>query len=252
MKAKVIAFANHKGGVGKTTSVASIGTALALRGKRVLLIDLDAQQNLSFTLTQNEDPENNVYISLVRNVELSRARVNVRENLDLIPASLELARAEIDLATKLARERILSTLLEEVVEEYDFVLIDCPPSLGIITTNALVAADALYIPLTAETLPLKGLAMLDEVVDEVQKCVNPRLKLGGVFFTRYNNRKLNKVVEDQIVRRYGDKVFSTKIRENIALAEMPATGQSIFEYNGKSNGAKDYQSLADEIIEREK
>lgn len=252
MKAKVIAFANHKGGVGKTTSVASIGTALALRGKKVLLIDLDAQQNLSFTLTQNEDPENNVYISLVRNVELSRARVNVRENLDLIPASLELARAEIDLATKLARERILSTLLEEVVEEYDFVLIDCPPSLGIITTNALVAADALYIPLTAETLPLKGLAMLDEVVDEVQKCVNPRLKLGGVFFTRYNNRKLNKVVEDQIVRRYGDKVFSTKIRENIALAEMPATGQSIFEYNGKSNGAKDYQSLADEIIEREK
>lgn len=248
MKAKVIAVANHKGGVGKTTSVATIGAALALAGRRTLLIDLDAQQNLSFTLTQNEDPELSVYDSLVRSKPLPI--VSVRENLDLVPASLELARAEIDMATRIAREGILKSLLEDVIENYDFVLIDCPPSLGVVTTNALVAADDLYIPLTAEALPLKGLTMLDEVVDEVKRRVNPNLCLGGVFFTRYNNRKLNREVESMIVGRYGNKVFNTKIRENISLAEMPLSGQSIFEYDPRSNGARDYRALADEIIAR--
>lgn len=248
MKTKVIAIANHKGGVGKTTSVASLGTALALRGKKVLLIDLDAQQNLSFTMTQVEDPDESVYEAMVKNKPLPR--VKVRENLDLVPSSLQLARAEIDLSTKIAREGILKGLLKPILDDYDFVLIDCPPSLGIVTTNALVAADDLYIPLTAEALPLKGLAMLDEVVEEVQSRVNPNLKLGGVFFTRYNNRRLNKDVVNTISERYGDCVFNTKIRENIALAEMPLTGESIFEYDPRSNGAKDYGALADEVIKR--
>lgn len=248
MKANVITIANHKGGVGKTTSVATIGVALTLLGKRVLLVDLDAQQNLSFTLTQNEDPEKSVYDALVHGDQLPI--VNVRENLDLVPASLELARAEIDLASKIARERILKNLLEDKLKEYDYILFDCPPSLGVVTTNALVASDELYIPLTAEALPLKGLAMLDEVVGEVRKLVNPNLELGGVFFTRYNNRKLNKDVVEMINQRYGEKVFKTKIRENISLAEMPLTGQSIFEYESRSNGAKDYMALAEEIIAR--
>lgn len=248
MKAKVISIANHKGGVGKTTSTASIGCGLALRGKRVLLIDLDAQQNLSFTLTQNEEPDLSVYDALVKDVALPV--VKVKDNVNLVPASLELARAEIDMATKIAREGILRSLLEEHLEKYDYVLIDCPPSLGIVTTNALVASDELYIPLTAEALPLKGLTMLDDVVSEVRKRVNPKLELGAVFFTRYNNRKLNKEVVRMIQDRYGDKVFKTKIRENIALAEMPLSGQSIFEYDVKSNGAKDYLSLVDEIIVR--
>lgn len=250
MKAKVITIANHKGGVGKTTSTASIGMALAILGKRVLLIDLDAQQNLSFTLTQNEDPETSVYDSLVNDAPLPV--VKVRDNVDLVPASLELARAEIDMATKIAREGILKSLLDEHIEKYDYVLIDCPPSLGIVTTNALVASDELYIPLTAEALPLKGLTMLDDVVREVKKRVNPKLVLGGVFFTRYNNRKLNKEVVNMIDKRYGDKVFKTKIRENISLAEMPLSGQPIFEYDPKSNGAVDYMALAEEIIERNK
>lgn len=248
MKPTIIAIANHKGGVGKTTSTATIGAALALRGKKVLLIDLDAQQNLSFTLTQNEDPEQSVYDTLVNDAPLPV--VNVKERLDLVPSSLELARAEIDMATRIARERILISALEELHQEYDYILMDCPPSLGIVTTNALVAADELYIPLTAEALPLKGLKMLDDVVHEIQKRVNPRLKLGGVFFTRFNNRKLNKEVESMIVDRYGDKVFSTKIRENISLAEMPLSGQTIFEYDARSNGAADYLGLADEIIAR--
>lgn len=248
MAATVITIANHKGGVGKTTSTASIASALALRGKRVLTIDLDAQQNLSFTLTLNEDPESSIYDALVKDAPLPIVRI--RENLDLVPASLELARAEIDLSTKIAREGLLKTLLEDHIDNYDFVIIDCPPSLGIITTNALVASSQLFIPLTAEALPLKGLTMLDDVVNEVKRRVNPNLSLGGVFFTRFNNRKLNKEVVEAINNRYGDKVFKTKIRENITLAEMPLTGQTIFEYDSRSNGAKDYAALADEIIER--
>lgn len=247
-KAKVIAVANHKGGVGKTTSVASLGDALAILGRRVLVIDLDAQQNLSFSLTQTEDPDVSVYDALVKDAELPV--VSVRDNLDLVPASLDLARAEIDMATKIAREGILRAALQPLLVKYDYVIIDCPPSLGIVTTNALVAADELFIPLTAETLPLKGLAMLDDVMSEVRRRVNPDISLGGVFLTRYNNRKLNKEVESMIRERYGEKVFNTKIRENIALAEMPVSGQSIFEYDPKSNGAADYMALAHEVESR--
>ena len=244
-----IAIGNQKGGVGKTTSTACIGAALALQGRRVLLIDLDAQQNLTFTLTQNEDPETSIYDTLVKDQPLPI--VSVRENLDLVPASLDLARAEIDMATMMAREGILKSYLDEQKEKYDYILMDCSPSLGIVTTNALVAADKLYIPLTAESLPLKGLTMLDDIVREVKRRVNPTLELGGVFFTRFNNRKLNKEVISMVEKRYGEKVFQTKIRENIAIAEMPLSGQTIFEYDPKSNGAADYRTLTDEIISRE-
>lgn len=190
-----------------------------------------------------------VYDSLVKDTPLPI--VNVRENLDLVPASLELARAEIDMSTKIAREGILKSLLEDKLDKYDYVLIDCPPSLGIVTTNALVASDELYIPLTAETLPLKGLTMLDDVVREVKRRVNPALELGAVFFTRFNNRNLNKEIVKTIEGRYGDKMLRTKIRENIPLAEMPLSGQAIFEYDPKSNGATDYMALAKEILAKE-
>ena len=244
-----IAIGNQKRGVGKTTSTACIGAALALQGRRVLLIDLDAQQNLTFTLTQNEDPEISIYDTLVKDQPLPI--VPIRENLDLVPASLDLARAEIDMATMMAREGILKSYFDEQKEKYDYILMDCSPSLGIVTTNALVAADKLNIPLTAEDLPLKGLTMLDDIVREVKRRVNPTLELGGVFFTRFNNRKLNKEVISMVEKRYGEKVFQTKIRENIAIAEMPLSGQTIFEYDPKSNGAADYKTLTYEIISRE-
>lgn len=248
-KCITIAISNQKGGVGKTSSTACIGAALALQGKRILLVDLDAQQNLTFTLTQNEDPETSIYDALVKDKPLPI--VPIRKNLDLVPASLDLARAEIDMATMMAREGILKSHLDGQKEKYDYILMDCSPSLGIVTTNALVAADKLYIPLTAEALPLKGLTMLDDIVSEVKRRVNPKLELGGVFFTRFNNRKLNKEVMNMVKNRYGDKVFQTKIRENIAIAEMPLSGQTLFEYDPKSNGAADYKTLTEEIISRE-
>lgn len=249
MKAKVITVANQKGGVGKTSSTASIGDALAILGKRVLLIDLDAQQNLTFMITHNEEPESSIYDTLVNNAPLPIN--NVRKNLDIVPASLELARAEIDMASKIAREGILKSALEPHLGNYDYILLDCSPSLGIVVTNALVASDRLYTPLTAEALPMKGLAMLDDVVAEIHSRVNPYLELGGVFFTRFNNRNLNKEVVKMIEAKYGEKVFKTKIRENIAIAEMPLSGQSIYEYSPKSNGAIDYMALAEEIVARE-
>lgn len=244
---KVIAIANHKGGVGKTTSVANIGAALARKGKRVLLIDLDAQQNLTFSFLRDE-AETSVYDALRGETPLPI--VHVKDNLDLAPSSIDLARAELDLSARIAREGILKGLLADIEESYDFILLDCPPSLGVITYNALVAADVLLITLTAEALPYKGLTMLEEVVAEIKKSINKTLEIGGVFVTRYNNRNLNSIVAEQIGQRYGSKVFRTKIRENIALAEAPLSGMDIFEYSPESNGAKDYQALTEEILSR--
>lgn len=246
--AHIIAFANHKGGVGKTTSVANIGAALARRGKRTLLIDLDAQQNLTFFfLKDEEEVEASVYDALTGKAALPI--LQVKENLYLTPSSIDLARAELDLSGRIAREQILRKLLQPITQDYDFILLDCPPSLGAVTYNALVACNALYIPLTAEALPYKGLTMLEEVVGELSE-LNSDLSIKGVFITRYNNRTLNNIVEKQIKERYGSNVFSTKIRENIAVAEAPLEGLDIFAYAPESNGAKDYESLTDEILSR--
>lgn len=248
MKAKVFSFSQHKGGVGKTTSTATLGAALAQKGNKVLVIDLDAQQNLTYSLL-NREPAESVYESLTKDQPLPI--YTVRDNLDIVPASIELARAEIDLSARMARERILKNLLDPIKDNYDYILIDCPPSLGIVTTNALVASDKLIIPMTAEVLPLKGLRMLDDVVNEVKKFVNPDLEIGGVILTRFDRRKtLNVEILNSLYKTYKEKVFETKIRENIALAETTMTGKSIFEYAPKSNGAKDYMALADEFLRR--
>lgn len=246
--ANIIAFANHKGGVGKTTSVANIGAALAHQGKRVLLVDLDAQQNLTACFTNEEEVEVSVYHALTGTGDLPI--LHVKNNLDLTPSSLEMSLADVALSTRIAREGILKSVLEPMADSYDFILLDCPPSLGILTTNALVAAQAVYIPLTAEALPLKGMRMLDEVIDGVRNSINHGLRLGGVFVTRYNNRNLNNAILDSIKAKYGSIAFATKIRENISIAESPLKSQDIFTYAPGSNGAKDYASLADEILKQ--
>ena len=241
MLLKIITFANHKGGVSKTTSTASIGACMARMGKKVLLIDLDGQANLTLYFIPNEDEvQASIFDSLVDGAPLPVK--HIRENLDLVPSSLEMASAEIALTNLLAREQLLSRLLEPVKQNYDYILIDCPPSLGIVTTNAFLAADEIIVP-------LKGMRMLDSFVSTLQR-VKPNLRLGGVFIARFNHRKLNKVVEQAVKSRYETITMQTRIRENIALAESAGSGQSIFEYDPQSNGAKDYQALTEEIISR--
>lgn len=247
--AKVIAIANHKGGVGKTTTAAAIGQAIARNKQKVLLVDLDAQANLTSFFVDEEQVDKSIYDAMVGRIK-HLPTIEAGTGLRVVPSSLDLAAAETDLASRLAREKILSNLIEPVKDQYDYIILDCPPSLGIITTNALAAADDLYIPLTAEALPLKGLKMLEEIVEAIRNSINGRLSITGVIITRYNNRKLNKAVLDAIKARYGDRVFNTKIRENIAIAEAPLYGESIFDYDPNCNGAKDYDALAKEILNR--
>ena len=247
---KVFALLNHKGGVGKTTSTINIGAALNRAGKSVLLIDLDPQANLSQSLGIQE-PAQTIYGLIKGDYLASDAVLNIRPGLDVIPSTLDLSGSEIELSTKIGRELILREAIEPLKKKYDFILIDCPPSLGLLTVNALTASDKILIPLQAEFLAMQGLAKMLEVVSIIQKHLNKSLELGGVFITQYDSRKvLNKNVFDTITEHFPKKVFTTKIRDNVALAEAPATGQDIFTYNSKSAGAADYESLAEEILSK--
>ena len=245
---KIITICNAKGGVGKTTSTASIGACMALMGKKVLLIDLDGQANLTLYFMPNaDDIEVSIFDSMVEGVPLPIH--NVKENLDLVPSSIEMASAEISMTNLIAREQILNKLLCMVKDRYDYILIDCPPSLGIVTTNAFLVADEILVPMTPELLPLKGMRMLDNFIATLQQ-VKPSVRLNGVFTTRFNNRRLNKAVENAVRNRYKDIMLSTRIRENITLAESAGSGKSIFEYDASSHGARDYRALTEEIMNR--
>lgn len=246
MLQKIITLSNYKGGVGKSTSTASIGACLALKGYKVLLIDLDGQSNLTLYFVLNLDSiETSIFDTLINRMPLPI--INVKENLDLVPSSVEMASAEIAMSNLIAREQLLGRALSTVKKNYDFILIDCPPSLGIVTTNAFLAADEILVPMTPELLPLKGMRMLDTFVSSL-KIIKPSLKLDGVFITRFNHRKLNKVVAGALKDKYADISYQTYIRENIALAEAAGSGKSIFEYDPSSNGAADYLALTEEIL----
>ena len=246
MLQKIITLANFKGGVGKSTSTASIGACLAMKGYKVLLVDLDGQSNLTLYYVLDADNlETSIFDTLINDEALPI--INVKPNLDIVPSSLEMASAEIAMTNMLAREQLLSRALSKVRKNYDFILIDCPPSLGIVTTNAFLAADEILVPMTPELLPLKGMKMLDCFVSSLQ-VIKPSVKLNGVFITRFNHRKLNKVVAEALKNRYQSITFHTTIRENISLAESAGSGQSIFEYEPNSNGAKDYLELTEEIL----
>lgn len=244
---KVIAIANHKGGVGKTTSVAAIGAILSEMGKRVLLIDLDAQANLTSSLLR-EEQESTIYRALRGDEALPI--VKAKENLYLVPSSLELAGIELELSGRMSREFIIKELIEPVLPEYDYILLDCPPSLGLITINALTASQYLYIPLTAEALPSKGLTMLLDIMGMVQKRLNKDIALGGIIITRWEKSNLSLMVEEMLRATYWEIVFTTKIRKNVSVAEAPLHSKDILAYAPQSNGAKDYRALVAEIIER--
>ena len=245
---KVITISNHKGGVGKTTSTINIGAGLNRLGKKVLLIDLDPQANLSQSLGLIEEPKN-IYGAIRGEYKLQP--IEILKGLDVIASTLDLSGAEVELSGEAGREYILRELIEPLRSSYDYILIDSPPSLGLLTINAFTASDEIFIPLQAQYLALQGLTKLMEVIDKIKKRLNKSLSVGGVFITQYDNRKvLNRDVVTTIQAHFEEKVLKSKIRDNIALAEAPAQGLDIFRYNAKSYGAEDYLSLSTEILKR--
>ncbi len=244
----VVSFLNHKGGVGKTTSAINVGAALVELGKKVLLIDLDPQANLTIALGIPRQ-RHSIYEAMRGEADLSP--VSHKPGLDVVTSSLDLSGAEMELINEAGREYILRELLAQVADDYDYVLIDCPPSLGLLTLNALTSSRWVLIPLQAEFLAVQGLAKIKQVIDKVRFRLNKNLDIAGVVPTMYDNRRvLNRDVVEIIQKYFGDKVFNTYIRDNVALAEAPAQRKDIFAYNAKSSGAQDYLDLAKEIIGR--
>jgi chromosome partitioning protein len=245
---KVISISNHKGGVGKTTSVINIGFGLNKLGKKILLIDLDPQANLSQSLGIIE-PGKTIYGALRGDYDIEP--IEIVKGLDVIPSTLDLSGAEVEMSGEAGREYILRELIDPLRGSYDYILIDNPPSLGLLTINSFTASDEVFIPLQAQYLALQGLTKLLEVIDKIKKRLNKELKVGGVFITQYDGRKvLNRDVVATIEAHFKDEVFNTRIRDNIALAEAPAQGLDIFRYSPKSYGAEDYLSLSKEILKR--
>ena len=243
---QIIAISNHKGGVGKTTSTVNIGAGIAMRGKRVLLIDLDPQANLTQCLGIT-DPQETIYGALRGEYDMPIVKVN--ENLFVTPSTLDLASVEMELSTKIAREVILKKMIEKVSNNFDFIFIDCPPSLGLITVNAFAAANQIFIPLQAQFLALHGLDKLTDIIALVKENLNTELQVGGVFITQYDSRKiLNRDIAESVSNYFNGNIFKTFIRDNVALAEAPIHGIDIFRYDPKSNGAKDYDSLINEFV----
>lgn len=246
MKTKIIAFGNHKGGVSKTTTTASVGSILASKGYEVLVIDLDAQANLTVSLLKDE-PEESIYNALTGKSS-TLPIIPVSEHLSIVPASLQLAMAELELTSAISREKILSELLEPIKANYDFILIDCPPSLGLLTLNAFTASNEIIIPLVAEVLPFKGLTMINNFISQVQHRLNPSAHVSGILIARWETTKLTREIEKRLRQQLGDLVFQTKIRKNITIAEAPLQSINIVEFDPKCNGAQDYQAFTDELL----
>jgi chromosome partitioning protein len=251
----VIAITNQKGGVGKTTTAINLGFALAERGRRVLLVDLDPQSALSGALgLEANNLSRTVYDLLVDSGMPAREVIQpVRERVHVLPSNIDLAAAEVELVSAIGREYILREALEPVRDGYDYILIDAPPSLGLLTVNALSAADEVIIPLQAEYLALRGMRFLLETISKIKAKINPRLEIRGILGTMYNQRTLHaQEVMDEIRSLFGDKVFDVVIKSSIRFAEAPVAHQSLLEYDSRHDGAMAYRQLAEEIIHGEK
>ena len=248
---KVIALANQKGGVGKTTTAVNLSAALAEKGKKILLIDSDAQGNATSGLgIKIEKGGKTLYNVITEEEPISSAIVKTAyDRLYVCPSDVELSGAEIELVDAPDRAHRLKKALSGIKNDYDFVLIDCPPSLGLVTLNALAAADTVLVPIQCEFYALEGLALLTGTIKRVKKSINPDIEFEGVLLTMFNGRaNLSIQVADEVKRYFREKVYKTVIPRNIRLSEAPGFGESVLTYDSRSKGAESYRALADEVI----
>ena len=251
---KIISLANQKGGVGKTTTSINLAAALATEGKRVLLVDADPQANSSSGLGVDiQQLEHTVYECLINEIDPHQAIYETQtKGLYIMPSHIDLVGAEIEMLNIEQRETILKRVLASVRAEYDYILIDCSPSLGLITINALTASDGIIIPVQCEFFALEGIAKLLNTVKIIKSNLNPSLRIAGFLLTMYDGRLLlSAQVHDEVRRHFGDLVFDTVIARNVRLSEAPSHGMSVLEYDRSSKGAKNYRNLAKELIRRE-
>ncbi len=248
---KIISVANQKGGVGKTTTTINLSAALAEKGKRILIIDIDPQGNTTsgFGINKNEE-ENTIYELLLDDCTINEATLkNVRDNIDIIPSNVNLAAAEIELIGVEHKEFILREALDFVRDDYDFIFLDCPPSLNVLTVNAMVASDSVLVPIQCEYYALEGLSQLIHTINLVRERLNEKLDIEGIVFTMFDARtNLSQEVVENVRTHVKQKIYKTMIPRNVRLAEAPSYGEPITEYDTRSAGAEAYRNLADEII----
>ena len=248
---KVISVSNQKGGVGKTTTSLSLAASLGVLEKKVLLIDADPQGNATSGIGINSDDFNkSSYDVLLNQCEINDSIIKTKSpNLDIIPANIDLVAVEIELVDTNKREHMLNKMINKIKKDYDFIIIDCPPSLGLITMNALTASNSVIIPIQCEYYALEGLGKLLNTIKGIQKVHNDKLEIEGILLTMFDSRlRLSNQLKDDVKKHFGDMVFSTIIPRNVSLGEAPSYGESIIVYNSTSKGSKSYIKFAQEVI----
>ena len=251
---RIIAIANQKGGVGKTTTAINLSSCLAEKGQKVLAVDMDPQGNMTSGLGVDKDEaENTVYDLIIGEADINEViQKNVMENLDVIPTNIDLSAAEIELIGVDDKEYIVRNAIHKVRDEYDFVIIDCPPSLSMLTINAMTTADSVLVPIQCEYYALEGLSQMNKTVELVKERLNPDLEIEGVVFTMYDARtNLSLQVVENVKDNLQQNIYKTIIPRNIRLAEAPSYGMPINKYDSKSAGSDAYMRLADEVISRD-